>query len=197
MTKYILNSGGIRKDEEKAKKFFAEVVHGLGSRPKILLCMFAVPREDWSEKYAKFTERELNFFPQGVDPIFSIAYPKTFAEQVKDTDIVYMFGGDTHLALFWLKQLNVPEVWEGKVVAASSATSMALSSYAWSCDWREPFAGLGIVPGVFIAHYGSDFGALDMRGPIDWNVAKKEVEALHLNVPIHAVNEGDYIIFEQ
>ena len=38
MTKYILNSGGLRNNPEKAKIFFDEVVKGLGSNPKILIC---------------------------------------------------------------------------------------------------------------------------------------------------------------
>ena len=51
MTKYILNSGGSRNYPDRAKKFFAEVVKGLGKTPRLLICCFAQPREDWEKKF--------------------------------------------------------------------------------------------------------------------------------------------------
>jgi hypothetical protein len=41
MTKYILNSGGIKHEPELKKKFHLELVKGLGDTPKFLLCNFS------------------------------------------------------------------------------------------------------------------------------------------------------------
>ncbi len=41
MTKYFVNSGGIRGNPEKMAEFFTEFVNGLGDSPKILMCFFA------------------------------------------------------------------------------------------------------------------------------------------------------------
>jgi len=51
MTKYILNSGGIRNNIEGGKNFFAEAVKGLSNNPKVLLCLFAYPREYWEKNF--------------------------------------------------------------------------------------------------------------------------------------------------
>jgi hypothetical protein len=38
MTKYVLNSGGLKNNIPGAKKFVAELVKGLGENPKVLFC---------------------------------------------------------------------------------------------------------------------------------------------------------------
>jgi len=45
MTKYILNSGGLRNNPEKTKKFLEEIFKSLEKNPKVLLCFFASERE--------------------------------------------------------------------------------------------------------------------------------------------------------
>ncbi len=49
MTKYVLNSGGVSNNPDLAKKFFAEIFKGLANNPKMLICAFAQPREDWDK----------------------------------------------------------------------------------------------------------------------------------------------------
>lgn len=41
MTKYVLNSGGIRNQPGLKKDFHQEIIKGLGNNPKFLLCNFA------------------------------------------------------------------------------------------------------------------------------------------------------------
>ena len=63
-----------------------------------------------------------------------MAFPATFEEQIKNSDAVYIHGGDDHLIQYWLRKFNIPKIWDGKVVAASSASSHALSKHFWTCD---------------------------------------------------------------
>lgn len=195
MTKYVLNSGGTRNNPDGAKKYFTELAKGLGSNPRILLCFFAQPREVWEDKLAPCIDALNSYVPDSVTPSYELAFPDTFASQVATADIIYCSGGDDHLAQYWFEKLNVTEVWKGKVVGTSSATTHALSSYFWTCDWRELKEGLGILPIKTIAHYTSDYGEHDPRGPIDWAKAKTDLEGYgDQSLPVYAMPEGEYIV---
>lgn len=197
MTKYILNSGGLRNVPDKADKFNREIVKGLGKTPKILFCHFSVARECWEEKFAEYTKRFLGSMDKDVSPVFELAFPDKFIEQLKDNDAVVIHGGDDTLLLYWLKQYNLPEIWKDKVVAGSSAGSDVLAKKFWTCDWRKVMDGLGILPIKFIPHYKSAFGNDDPRGPIDWDRAYSELDDEDKSLPIYALEEGDFIVIEQ
>ncbi|MDB5238586.1 MAG: hypothetical protein JWM46_856 [Candidatus Kaiserbacteria bacterium] len=195
MTKYVLNSGGMRNYPDRAKKFFAEVVSGLGEKPRILICCFAQPREDWEEKFEKDKNTLFDLFPEGIHPVLEMAFPATFTEQIENSDVVYMHGGDDHLIQFWLKQFDIPKIWDGKVVATSSASSNALARHFWTCDWRQAMDGLGILPIKFLAHYDSEYGKNDPRGPVDWQAGREELESFgDTSMPVHALGEGEFIV---
>lgn len=197
MTKYVLNSGGMGNNPEGAKRYFAELVHDKGARPRILMCLFALPREVWEEKFTSYVDAFNSYMPRGVEPLYEIAFPDTFVEQVAAADIIYCHGGDDHLAQYWFEKLNVAEVWKDKVVGTNSAATHALSSYFWTCDWRELKEGLGTLPIKTIAHYASGYGDDDPRGPIDWTKAKADLEGYgDQSLPVHALPEGEYIVID-
>lgn len=195
MTKYVLNSGGVTSSPDKAKKFFSEVVRDLGEKPKILLCFFAIPREDWEEKFAKDVQELPQYFSQNIKPEFTLAFPDNFVEQIKNTDAIYIHGGDDQLVMYWLKKFDIPKIWEDKVIATNSASSHALSTYFWTCDWRQCMDGLGILSIKFLAHFHSDYGSLDPRGQINWEDAKEALENYKdKTLSLYALEEGDFIV---
>lgn len=197
MTKYVLNSGNVWGYPTLAKKFFHEVLKDQGPKPKLLICCFAQPREDWEQKFAK----DESFIPECVDdlkPALELAFPDTFVEQIKKSDAIYIHGGDDHLLQYWLRKFELPKIWEGKVVATNSASSHALAKHFWTCDWRQCMEGLGILPIKYLAHYESSFGADDPRGPIDWIAAYKELENYgNKSLPVHAIHEGEFVLIEK
>lgn len=196
MTKYVVNSGGIRNSEDKGKSFFEEIVSGLGANPKILFSFFAEKREDWESKFNDYSKG----FNELVDsrPEITLAMPDTFERQAEKSDAIYFHGGDDHLVQYWLQKFDLPDVFKGKVVATNSASSNALSRQFWTCDWRQCMDGLGILPIKFISHYMSDFGTDDPRGPINWKEAYKELEEYgDKSLPVHALEEGQFIVIEQ
>lgn len=197
MTKYVLNSGGMANNVPGAKRYIAELVKGLGHRPRVLFCFFAEKREHWEEKFPKYQKGFSEWAPEQVKPTYELAFPDTFEEQIENNDILYIHGGDDHLLLHWLRQFSLPKIWEGKVVGTNSASTDALSEYFWPCDWRECKQGLGILPIKAIPHFNSDFGKDDPRGPIDWDKAKREL-AQHgdKSLPIYALEEGEFEVFE-
>jgi hypothetical protein len=199
MTKYVLNSGGLKNQPKRTEKFLAEIVKGFGKNPKILVCLFAQPREDWEIKFQQYHDGFFKMMPDGVDAKFTLAMPDDFENQISDTDVVYIHGGDNELLFYRMRKFNLAELWSDKVVATSSAGSDLLSKYFWPCDWRTCMDGTGILPLKFIAHYNSDFGADDpFRGPINWAQAKKELEEYgDKSLPVHALAEGEFIVIEQ
>ena len=127
-----------------------------------------------------------------------LALPDIFAQQIAEADAVIIQGGDDHLLQYWLKKFDIPNIWKDKVVAGSSAGSDALCKCFWTCDWRRCMDGLGIVPIKFIPHFQSNYGNDDPRGPIDWGSAHKDLESYgDASMPIHALKEGNFIIFQQ
>ncbi|KKR20009.1 MAG: hypothetical protein UT48_C0024G0006 [Parcubacteria group bacterium GW2011_GWE2_39_37] len=197
MPKYILNSGGLRNEPEKSRLFFIEIVKGLGETPKILFCFFAEKREVWEEKFETY-KKHFSELAIDIAPTFELAFPDKFIEQMKNNDAVIIFGGDDHLVMYWLGQYNLYEICKSKVVATSSAGTNALVKHFWTCDWRKCFDGLGILPIKFIAHYESDYGNNDPRGPIDWQKGYNELaEYGDTSLPIHALEEGKFIVIEK
>ena len=199
MTKYILQSGGLKGYPERASKFFSEIVKNQGLHPKILLCFFAEKREDWEMKFEKYQNGFMELLGENVQPDFELAIPKKFEEQVKRSEIIYIYGGDDHLLRYWLNKYELPQLWEGKVIATISAGANVLVRHFWTCDWRECMDGLGILPVKFIAHYKStEYGKNDPRGPIEWEKGYDELKKFgEKNLPIHAMKEGNYIIIEK
>lgn len=195
MTKYILNSGGLKNNIEGGKRFFTECVKDLGENPKVLLCLFACAREYWEKKFKELKHNEL--YPEGVNPIYDLAFPDKFEQQIKNSDIVYIYGGDDFLLQSWFNNFNIPKIFDGKVVATNSASSNYFSKHFFTCDWRKCMDGSGILPIKFIPHYQSSFGSKDPRGLIDWDKAYKELsEYGDKSLPIYALKEGEYITFE-
>ncbi len=198
MTKYILNSGGIKNVPELKKQFHQEIVKDLGNSPKFLLCNFAQGREYWEVKFQGYSNAIREDMPEGVAPTFELAMPDRFAKQCKQADVIYFHGGDEHLLHYWMEQLDIPAIFEGKVVATNSASSDMLSVAFWTCDWREVHEGFGTLPIKFIPHFKSNFGDDDPRGSIDWQKAYDELAAYgDTSLPILALKEGEFEVFER
>jgi len=129
VTKYILNSGGLNNSADKGSRFFNKMVKDLSAEPKIVMCYFTQPREDWKMKYQKYLESMMMVPPSTEWPRFEMAWPDQFASQIQKSDRVYLHGGDEPLIQYRLWQYYLPSVWDGKVVATKSASSHLLSKY--------------------------------------------------------------------
>ncbi len=195
MTKYILNSGGLKSHPEAARAYFAELLDGLGNEPKLLWCFFATLPDDTNVRFKKYTKLFEDYYPKGVHPISTNAKVDTFAEQVVTSDAIYMHGGSIKPLYDILKQYDLIKLFKGKHIGTNSASSMVLAKHAWSCDKREPDEWLGIFPIKFLAHYKSSYGSRDPRGPIDWDAAYEDLAQYgDTTLPIHALKEGEFIV---
>jgi peptidase E len=204
MTKYILNSGAASKYPEKDAAFIKEILSSLKNKKgpvKVLYCFFAQPREHWEEKFQSYQENFSQLAQQaypGIKLEFDLAFPDQFEKQVQTSNAIIIPGGDDYLLQFWLKQFDLPKLWNGKVVAGSSAGSDALVSTFWTCDWRKCMEGLGILPIKFIPHFNSSSYNNNPRGPVDWQAAYQELQAYgDPTLPIYAPEEGDFVVINQ
>ena len=198
MTKYVLNSGGIKNEPKLKKQFHQELVKGLGDMPKFLLCNFAQGREYWEAKFQGYSGAIAEDMSDGVTPSFTLAMPGEFGRQCNEADIIYFHGGDDHLLKYWMEQFDMPVLFKDKVVATNSASSDMLATHYWTCDWRQCGDGFGILPIKFIPHYHSAFGADDPRGAIDWEKARQELSDYGDKLlKIYALKEGEFEVFEQ
>jgi hypothetical protein len=198
MTKYVLNSGGVKHQLALKKLFHWELVVTTSDNPKFLLCNFAQGREYWESKFEGYSNAIKEDMPDSVTPSFELAMPATFTSQCNKADIIYFHGGDDHLLQYWMKQFDLADLFKDKVVATTSASSDMLATHYWTCDWRKCADGLGILPIKFIPHYLSSFGDDDPRGPIDWQKAYGELSTFgDTSLSIHALKEGEFIVIEQ
>ncbi len=194
MTKYVLNSGGIKNHLDLKRKFHQEIVKGLGDKPRFLLCNFAQGREYWEPKFAGYSNTISEDMPDDVKPTFELAAPDKFVQQCKNANVIYFHGGDCDLLLYWMRKFDYLSLVKDKVVATNSASSCMVASSYYTCDWRDCQDGFGILPIKFIPHYDSEFGNDDPRGPIDWEKAKQELENYgDKTLPVHALKEGEFI----
>lgn len=199
MTKYVLNSGGLKNQPERVRLFMQEVVSGLGSDINILLCFFAEPEtHTWQERFETMSHLLQEWSPKGFTLHCSLATDyESFEQKVKENDVIYLHGGITAHAVKVFSQYDLPKVFSGKVVASNSAATHMLSESFWSADDRELGHGLNVVPVRTIAHYKSHFGSDDPRGPIDWQKAYDDLAAYgDTSLPIHALKEGEFIVME-
>ena len=198
MTKYVLNSGGIKNAPSLKREFHRELVKDLDENPKFLLCNFAQGREYWEVTFQSYSGAISEDLPYTLIPSFALAMPDTFITQCSEADIIYFHGGDDHLIQYWMRQFDLMELFKDKVVATNSASSNLLVTHYWTCDWRQCGDGLGILPIKLIPHYNSAFGGDDPRGSIDWEQAKRELEEYgDKSLPVYALEEGEYKVFEQ
>ena len=198
MAKYVLNSGGLKSKPDTAKEYFAEVLEGLGETPKLLWCFFATLPDNPDERFTKYTKMFASYMPSGVHPIHKNAGIDTFAEDVAWADAIYIHGGHVSALRETLAEHDLSTIFSNKTVGTNSASSILMSAVGFDCYTRKPSKGLSIFPIKFIAHYGSDFGSDDSRGPIDWDAAYDTVKNYgDTSLPVHALYEGEFIVMEK
>ena len=197
MTKYVIQSGGIKRLPNQAEAYFAELLKGLGPNPKLLWCFFATLPDPVEEHYEEYIKLLAPYFPDDVTPIHLNAQIESFVEQVKEVDVVYLHGGRVSPLTEIFGGFNFTELFAGKVVGTNSASTLMLAKHGWTCDERCCIDGLGVWPARVMVHYDSAYGADDPRGPINWDKARAELEAYgDTNLPLHALKEGEFVVAE-
>ncbi|MEK7109085.1 MAG: Type 1 glutamine amidotransferase-like domain-containing protein [Patescibacteria group bacterium] len=181
-----------RKATDGGKAFSEELVKGFSEPVKILECLFARSRDNWETAYAE----DVGFFQKHLPDRkldFQLAQPDTFVKQIHWADAIYIRGGEMEplyerLAQSpgWEKELD------GKTFAGSSAGAYAITKYNHKLDTPELGEGLGLLPLKVLAHYRSDYNAPN----IDWDKAERDLKSYKEDLPLVALREGEFRVFE-
>lgn len=187
MTTYILAGGKDLRFEAYGERL-AKEVYEYGPRPtRLLSCFFATPPEYWNVKAKTWQPWFARYFGRDVE--WSYAQPNDFTAQLKETDVVYLHGGDNELLRGSL--VRFPELqahFDGKVVIASSAAANYLSQHFWRRCEQKIGRGKGIVPYSVMVHYGvSEQGTPDT----DWDGVAAELAAFDGEEPLRLM-EGNF-----
>ncbi|MCX6795223.1 MAG: Type 1 glutamine amidotransferase-like domain-containing protein [Candidatus Falkowbacteria bacterium] len=191
MTKYILAGGYVHKAADGGKAFCEELVKGIKRNPiKILDCVFARTRDCWEE-----TLESDNFLLSKFIKNFQLdlALPEKFLEQIKESDVIFLKGGETEMLIEALKKdLGWQKELTGKVLAGTSAGAEMMAEYY--CDFIKPKAvkGFGLLPIKFVSHWQSS----DYQD-IDWDKALKKLKDHGEDLEIIKLKEGEFKVIEK
>lgn len=155
MTKYILHGGETKRQSPNNKKFFSEITRGLSDGATILCVYFAREKERWSNA---LEQDKIHFSSTTQQKVFKfvLADDKTdnLIEQIKQADAIYLRGGNTEILKEKLGMVNnLSELWQEKIVAASSAGVYVLSKYYYTNSKDDIYKGFGILPIKAFCHY--------------------------------------------
>jgi len=190
MTKYILHGGETSRQSLDNKKFFSEVTSDLSDGATILCVYFAREKERWP----KALEQDKQYFSSTTTTRqkvfkFVLADDKTYTlkKQVKQADVIYLRGGDTEMLKEALSKIeNLSELWQGKIIAASSAGVYVLSKYYYTNSKDDIYKGLGILPIKTFCHYAEE--------------KSDKLEKLKMygeDLKVYAIPEEKFFIIEQ
>lgn len=156
MTKFILHGGDTRELNSDNNSFFGEMTQGFKGKVKILLCYFSRKDDDITRCFEQDKKRFLQN-SKNKNLKFEIADQKILKEQLVRSDVFYMRGGETAKLLKKLSSTkNLIRLFDGKVVAGSSAGAYVLSKYYWNhgeSSLNEFSRGLGIIKVNTLCHY--------------------------------------------
>lgn len=188
MAKFILHGGGSKTwNEAERQENYQEVAKvltsGFQSPIKVLLVYFARLPEFWDEK---FVEDKVNFSNEvtGLDCALEVANPdpKSFEEQVKKSDIIFVRGGNTKLLMDAIQHTpNFGQLLKDKVYFGSSAGAYLVSKYYYSNDRHQIEEGLGILPIKCFAHWDES-----------QQKSLKELKMYGEELPVTLLKEGEY-----
>lgn len=190
MTKYILVGGCDYKAPDGGKAFCEALIDGFQEPIKILICLFARPKEYWDEAYQKDKGFFAKYIPERNIEI-ELAQPEKFVEQVKWANAIYIRGGSESVLLDllhecgdWQGELN------GKTLAGSSAGACILAKYFYDLDNLKLGKGLGLLPIKALVHWRSDYNAPN----IDWDKAYSELDGYKEKIKLLTLEEGQFAV---
>jgi len=174
MTKYILHGGHVRFINKYNNSFFAEIANSIPKSGTVLLNYFSALNKDIN-KYAKEDTKKLSTYGKNLNIKTVIADSKRFVQQLKLADALYMRGGRNPLIFNRLGKIkNLERLFEGKVIAGSSAGAYVLVKHFYGNITHRLRDGLGILNVKAYCHFKQK----------DTGVVKRLLEYGDKNIPL-------------
>ena len=156
VTKYILHGGNTAEKSEDNKRFFREIVKDLKNQANVLIVYFARNKKEWPKLFRQDIRCFRSFGRRkDIDLVLAKKNIRYLIGQIKDAGAIYMRGGKTFRIKEVLQKVkNLRQLFQGKVVAGSSAGAYVLAKY-YINSGGQLGEGLDILPIKIIAHYNT------------------------------------------
>lgn len=179
--KIYLHGGRSSFESNENRSFRQKLASEIRANSNMLMCYFASEESNWNDFFNKDSELFLREFPELQ---MTLAKRDTFEEQVSNTSLLFLSGGDSFLLIESLKAYpNFPSFIRDKVVVGVSAGACALSKYFYSNDEKRVAEGLGILNVKVYCHY---------KPELDANV--EELKSFKEELPIITLPEHHSVI---
>lgn len=194
MTKYILVGGRVHGSADGGEAFVRELVKDINHTPKILICLFAVEKDQWKERF----KGDQEFFGKFLkDFTLELAEENKFTEQVKNTDILFIRGGYTRPLMELLsKDLSWVKEIDNKIIAGTSAGAEAIAKYYFVTKTNRNGEGLGLLPIKFIPHWKSAYFDGEEQN-IDWDKIYNDFKNYKEDLDLLVLREGEFKVFNK
>ncbi len=194
-TKYVLGGGFMKRTPDEGYAFYRAII-GDRKTANVLICCFAMPRDQWEIGYDEDKNKILSTNNKA-SPSFQNANLDNFVNQVTWADVIVFRGGSTNDLMDNLKKV---QGWQnnltGKTIVGSSAGAYMLSSSYVMTDTTPQLApGLGLLPIVIATHYRSTFihnGDID-KSQTFWDNVDYLMRTQANGRDVIALKEGDFI----
>lgn len=185
MTKYILHGGESRKNSAHNRNFFKEMTKGIKA-PRILIVCFSRPKISWSQ-YFEWEKERFRHIKKKITFILADDDPKVFARQVKAADALDIKGGEDKLLCGKMKKIkNLEKLFQGKIIAGSSAGANFLAKYYHTRSRRRIEKGLGVLPIKIFVHYTKK-----------WEKEFEKFKNYKEDLEIYKIPETKYIVIKK
>lgn len=177
--------------DDEGERFASTLFRYFPSEIKLAFCIFAQPESEWEETRAWNVNMFKHFKgDQKID--YQTMTAQNFAEVSAWADIIYVPGGDPFQLLEKLKAAgDVAKLWDGKVIAGSSAGADLFCAGFTYLQNKTFGRGLGWVKASCIPHWRSaDFEGYSQT---DWDWAEQESLKQLPDLPVLCIPEGDFV----
>lgn len=186
MTTYLLHGGMIKQENASNAAYFARIAKALPEGGTLLIVLFAAEEHRWPELfdmmkgYFASTNRS--------DITFIEATREGFLDEVRQADAIVIRGGETNRLLEALRSYgDLRAVFEGKLIAGSSAGAYAFGRYNYSRSGQRIRDGLALIEAKVLCHYMSE-------DPNERNAddAVALMESEHAELPLIVLRDSEW-----
>lgn len=190
MKRLILMGGRPWLADDGGKRFVSTLFRYFPSGVKVAFCIFAQPESDWAAT-ENTNKKMFNLFKGDRAVVYRTMNGENVTELSKWADVIYLPGGDPFVLQENLQSFDLAKMWDGKVIAGSSAGADLFCAGFASLSSRTFGQGLGWVQASIIPHWRAD--GFESFTDNDWDWA--EVESLRQmpDLPLLCLSEGDFV----
>ena len=191
MKRLILMGGRPWLAEDGGRRFSDTILRYFPKEVKLAFCIFAQPESDWDET-KKWNTSMFNKFNSERDITYQTMTPENFESVSAWADVIYLPGGSSFALIEKMKSVgDISRLWDGKVIAGSSAGADLFCTGFIALSDRKFGMGLGWVRAVCIPHWrAKNFEGYTEQ---DWDWAEQESLRQQPDLPVLCLPESDFV----